>query len=93
MKKRFEKISPLHNIDSTAPPTLFLAGTRDQLIPGKTAEEFKIRMEKTGSVCELHLFEGAGHPIFYYAKELTEDYYKMFELSDSFLQRHGYLKD
>jgi acetyl esterase/lipase len=93
MKKRFQEISPLHNIDSTAPPTLFILGTKDQLIPVKTAEEFKNRMETAGSVCELHLFEGAGHPIFYYAKELTENYDKVLELSDRFLRNYGYLKD
>ncbi|MDP4187140.1 MAG: alpha/beta hydrolase fold domain-containing protein [Bacteroidota bacterium] len=93
MKKRFREISPLHNIDSAAPPTLFILGTKDQLIPVKTAEEFKRRMENSGLDCELHLFEGAGHPIFYYAKELTENYYKMLELSDSFLRKYGYLKD
>lgn len=93
MKKRFQEISPLHNIDSTAPPTLFAVGTRDQLIPVKTAEEFKTRMEKAGAVCELHLFEGAGHPIFYYAKELTENYDKILKLSDEFLQKHDYLND
>ena len=93
MKKRYREISPLHNIDSTAPPTLFIVGTRDQLIPVKTAEAFKARMAKTGSVCELHLFEGAGHPIFYYAKELTENYDKILKLSDQFLQKYGYLKN
>ncbi len=93
MKKRFQEISPLHNIDSTAPPTLFLVGARDQLIPVKTAEKFKNRMEKAGAVCELHLFQGAGHPIFYYVKELTENYDKILKLSDQFLQKHGYLND
>jgi len=93
MKKRFQEISPLHNIDATAPPTLFVLGTKDPLIPVKTAEEFKMKMEKAGTVCELHLFEGAGHPIFYYAKELTENYDKMLELSDRFLRKYGYLKD
>lgn len=93
MKKRFQEISPLHNVDSTAPPTLFFLGTKDQLIPVKTAEEFKTRMEKAGAICELQLFEGAGHPIFYYAKELTENYGQIMKLSDQFLQKNGYLKD
>jgi dipeptidyl aminopeptidase/acylaminoacyl peptidase len=93
MQKRFQEISPLHNIDSTAPPTFFAVGTKDQLIPVKTAEEFKTRMQKAGVVCELHLFEGAGHPIFYYAKELTENYDKILKLSDEFLQKHDYLND
>jgi acetyl esterase/lipase len=93
MKKRFWEISPLHNIDSNAPPTLFFLGTKDQLVPVKTAEEFKIKMEKAGNECELHLFEGVGHPIFYYVKELTENYFTMLELADKFLQKHRYFSD
>ena len=38
MKARFRQISPLHNITSNAPPTLFLLGTKDPLVPVKTAE-------------------------------------------------------
>jgi acetyl esterase len=93
MKKRFQEISPLHNIDSTAPPTLLFLGTKDQLIPMKTAEEFKKRMEKMDRECELHFFDGAGHPIFYYSKALTEHYFIMLELADRFLQKHGYFSD
>jgi acetyl esterase len=93
MKKRFQEISPLHNIDSNNPPALIFLGTKDQLISVKTAEEFIVRMEKADKDCELHLFEGAGHPIFYYAKELTENYYLMLELSNRFLQKHEYLND
>ena len=91
MKKRYSEISPLHNIDPTAPPALFLLGTKDELIPVKTAEEFKKKMETAGVDCELHLFEGAGHPIFYYARDLTENYTKMLELSDAFLRKYHYL--
>lgn len=91
MKKRYCEISPLHNIDRTAPPSLFLLGTKDELIPVKTAEEFKTKMEAVGVDCELHLFEGAGHPIFYYAREITENYTKILELSDAFLRKYRYL--
>lgn len=93
MKKRYQEISPLHNIDHTAPPALFLLGTKDALIPVKTAEEFKKKMEAVGVDCELHLFEGTGHPIFYYAKDLTENYTKILELSDAFLRKYRYLNN
>lgn len=91
MKKRFKEISPLHNIDSTAPPTLFFLGNKDHLVPVKTAEDFKLRMEKVGRECELHFFEGVGHPIFYYAKTLTSNYFSILEFSDKFLRKHGYI--
>lgn len=91
IKKRYLEISPLHNIDSSTPPALFVLGTKDPLIPVKTAEEFKQRMESAGVDCELHLIEGAGHPIFYYARELTDNFYKIRKLTDDFLKRYGYL--
>lgn len=93
MKKRYKEISPLHNIDSTAPLTLFILGTKDPLIPVQTAEEFTKKMEQSGVYCELHLYEGAGHPIFFYAKALTADFYKIRKESDEFLKKYGYLKN
>ena len=93
MKKRYQEISPLHNIDSTSPNTLFILGTEDPLIPVETAEDFRNRMVRNGVSCELHLFKGAGHPIFFYAKALTDHYYKILELSDSFLKKYGYLNN
>ena len=91
MKKRYMEISPLHNIRKGVPPALFNVGTEDHLIPVETAQEFKNKMKEAGSYCELHLVEGAGHPIFYYAKDLTADYYTIRSLTDNFLFRYGYL--
>ncbi len=92
MKQRHQEISPLHNIDSSTPPALFLLGTKDPLIPVKTAEEFQAKIKKAGVDCELHLFEGAGHPIFYYAGELTDEFYSIRKMTDDFLEKHGYLQ-
>ena len=93
MKNRYKEISPLHNIDSTAPPTLFILGTKDPLIPVQTAEQFTKKMVQSNVYCELHLYEGAGHPIFFYAKALTADFYKIRKESDEFLKKYGYLKN
>jgi len=91
MKKRYTEISPLHNVDRTSPPALFVLGTKDPLVPVKSAEEFQKRMNTNGVECDLHLMEGAGHPIFYYAKPLTSDFYTIRQMTDDFLVRHGYL--
>lgn len=91
MKKRFQEISPMHNIDASTPPALFILGTKDPLIPIKTAEEFQEKMKNAGIGCELHLFEGAGHPIFYYLLELTEEFYTIRKMTDDFLKKYGYL--
>lgn len=92
MKKRYKEISPLHNIDSTTPPVLFILGTKDPLIPEQTAVEFTKKMEQSGVYCELHLYEGAGHPLFFYTKPLTDDFYKIRKESDEFLEKYGYLQ-
>lgn len=91
VKERYREISPIHNIGKTAPPALFILGTKDSLIPVKKAEEFKCKMEENGVYCELHLLENAGHPVFYYSKELTREFYTVRTLSDRFLEKFGYL--
>ncbi len=92
IKKRYLEISPLHNITSQTPPTLFLLGTKDNIIPVRTGNEFKEKLQAQGVECELHLFEGAGHPIFYYAKKVNNDYYKALDICDQFLYKHQYIR-
>ena len=92
MKARFREISPIHNISKLTPPTLFLLGTKDVLIPITTGKAFQEKMTAAGIYCELHLFEGVGHPIFYYRKPLTKEFYKVRQLTDDFLFKYGYLK-
>jgi len=62
--KAYKEFSPLHNLDSLAPPTLFLLGTEDRLIPVETAAYYCTVMERTGGLCKLVLYEGAGHGFF-----------------------------
>lgn len=92
VKQRYQEISPLHNITPNTPPALFVLGSNDHLVPVATGQAFKARMAECGVECELHLFEGAGHPIFYYAKDLTPEYYSIRKLTMDFLFKHGYLE-
>ncbi len=92
LQKPYEDISPLHNINPDTPPALFILGTKDPYIPVKTAKKFQEEMEVNGVECQLNLIEGAGHPIFYYRKALTPEYYKIQQLTDDFLRKHGYLQ-
>lgn len=62
----YKDFSPLHNIREGAPPTILFLGTEDRLIPVETAEYYKMVMEKVGSRCDLHLYEGQGHGFFNY---------------------------
>ena len=85
LKKRFKEISPLHNITTNAPPTLFLLGTKDQYVPVKTAELSKSRIEQGGGRCDLKLFPGAGHPIYEWRKGFSPLRAEALATADDFL--------
>ncbi len=90
VKEYWEAFSPLHNINKTAPPTVVFLGTKDKLIPVKTAKEYKRLMAEKGRRCDLHLYEGQSHGFFNYKKE--ENYTKTVIEMDRFLTSLGYLK-
>lgn len=85
----YKQFSPLHNIRNGAPPTLFLLGTSDALIPVETAAYYKIIMEKVGSQCDLKLYKGQSHGFFNYGN--IKFYKKTVRETDLFLQSLGYL--
>ena len=91
IKRDFEKISPIHHVSKATPSTLILLGTKDPIVSVKAVESYRDKLLQNGVDCELHLFEGAGHPIFLYRKPLTDDYYKIQKLTDNFLRRYGFL--
>lgn len=91
MKQKYEEISPLHNLTKETPPSLLLLGTKDHLIPVKTSEEFKRKLLRKGVDCEVHLFEGYGHPIFNYRDPLDSVFYEVRKYTDNFLAKHGYV--
>jgi len=86
----YTRFSPLHNIKAGAPPTLFMLGTKDRLIPVITGEYYKMVMEKVGSRCDLILYEDQPHGFFNYSN--FENFKKTLLASDEFLQSLGYLK-
>ncbi len=85
----YKNFSPLHNIKEGAPPTIFMLGTKDRLIPVVTAEYYKMVMEKVGSRCDLKLYEGEGHGFFNYGNR--EMYNKSVADADEFLISIGYI--
>ena len=87
---QYKEFSPIHNIEAGAPPTLFLLGTKDALIPVVTGQYYKMVMEKVGSRCDLILYEDQSHGFFNYPK--FENYKKTVEATDDFLQSLGYLQ-
>lgn len=86
----YKDFSPLHNIETGAPPTIVFLGTNDDLIPVETAHYFVKVMEKVGSKCELKLYEGGKHGFFNY--KFFDNYRQTIEEADAFLQSLGYLR-
>lgn len=86
----YPHFSPLHNIRSGMPPTIVFLGTEDRLIPVETAKYFKTVVEKVGSRCDLHLYDGQPHGFFNFKnKDMYED---TVEKLDQFLISLHYLK-
>lgn len=78
----------MHNINEWTPPTVVLLGTKDELIPVTTAEEYQRRMEKLNLRCDLHLYEDQVHGFFNYGRGFYE---KPVQNMDQFLTSIGYL--
>ncbi len=90
----YSKFSPLHNIKKNAPPTLFLLGTKDHLVPVETAKLYRSKMEEFGNRCDLMLYKGEAHGFFNYkrsGKNNFDNYRKTLEATDNFLKSLGYL--
>ncbi len=94
----WETISPMNNIDATAPPTVFFLGTNDALIPVATGKSYKALMDAQGIRCDLQLYEGQPHSFFNF--DVLGDssgpfygYQNTLFKTDEFLVSLGYLSD
>lgn len=88
----YKRFSPLHNIQSGTPPTIFFLGTEDPLIPVATAKYYKTVLEKVGSRCDLKLYENQGHGFFNFSRS-KENYYSTVKETEKFLISLGYIKE
>ena len=59
--KAAEDYSPLVHVTSDDPPTLLLAGDKDELVPIQHSREILAAFEKAEVPCQLVEFPGAGH--------------------------------
>ena len=87
----WREFSPAHNITKDDPPAIVFLGTKDALIPVKTAEAFRARMREVGLDSELHLYEGQPHGFFNESRGGTEIFLDTLEKMDRFLLENGYL--
>ncbi len=85
--ERWAEFSPMHNITAqNAVPTLFMLGSRDNLIPVSTAEEYARVCRQAGGRCDVKIYEGGKHGFF------NVDYYSpTLDQMDAFLVDLGYL--
>lgn len=80
----YKDFSPLHNIRKGAPPTIIFLGTEDHLIPVETMKYYETAMERVGSPCELHLYQGQKHGFFNFKNR--EIYDSTIDKTDAFLR-------
>lgn len=89
IENQYRFFSPLHNINTGAPPTIIMLGTKDHLIPVQTAEYYKTVMNKVGSRCDLILYDNAGHGFFNYR---NKKYYDLtLRETEKFIESLGYI--
>ena len=91
VQPRWQAISPMHNIRKGAPPTIVFLGTKDDLIPVATGEEYDRRMKAAGSPSELHLYKDATHGFFNQGRP-GDHYADTVTKMDAFLVKHGWLQ-
>ena len=91
VQPRWQAISPMHNIRKGAPPTIVFLGTKDDLIPVATGEEYDRRMKAVGSPSELHLYKDATHGFFNQGRP-GDHYADTVAKMDAFLGKHGWLQ-
>ena len=82
-------ISPMHNIDADAPPTIVFLGTQDKLIPVATARRYGDQMRKFDRRYELKTYSGQGHGFF----NRGDGYKQTLKSADAFLVELGLLPD
>ncbi len=92
VKDKYKDFSPLHALGAGFPPTVVFLGTKDALIPVATGQAFKKRIEELGGRCDLHLYEGAGHPIYSYRAAETAASRQILKQADEFLVSLKYLE-
>lgn len=90
VKNYYKEISPIHNIQKGAPPTIVFLGTDDKLIPVSTAHKFQALMDKAKVRCVHHFYEGEPHGFFNYAKKAN--FIDTVTKMDQFLQELSWIQ-
>lgn len=89
---RFQEFSPAHNLSKDDPPSIVFLGSKDNLIPVKTAEKFRDDSLALGVDSELHVYQGQGHGFFNYDRKGSKWYGETVRAADRFLARLGWIQ-
>ena len=90
VKDYYQAISPIHNIEKGAPPTIVFLGTKDTLIPVSTAKKFQMLMDQVKAACVHHFYKDEPHGFFNYNKK--DNFVDTVTKMDQFLEKMGWLK-
>jgi len=87
-----ELISPYHHITENICPTIIFHGTKDKIVPYKTVELFREKMQEKHNRCELVGYYKKGHGFFNSGWDSSASYIDTIYKMDHFLCSIGYLK-
>jgi acetyl esterase len=90
VKDYYQAISPIHNIEKGAPPTIVFLGTKDTLIPVSTAKKFQMLMDQVKATCVHQFYKDEPHGFFNYNKK--DNFVDTVTKMDQFLEKLGWLK-
>jgi acetyl esterase/lipase len=86
-------IDPFHNIKAGLPPMLSFHGTKDDIVPYWTTEQFLYNTKKAGNHMDLVRLEGKGHFFDETSKKNARMYNDdIFTFVDEFLIKHKLMK-
>ncbi len=89
---RYKEFSPFHNVTKDDPPGIVFLGSKDSLVPVKTAHDFKRKMSDVGVKSEVHIFEGMPHGFFNHGRNGNKPYYETVVAMDKFLASLGWIE-
>ncbi len=93
VKDFYKEFSPFHNITGKAPPSIVFLGTKDRLVPVKTAEAFRDKMAQVGVKSDLHLYKNESHGFFNYGRRGNIAYRDTVQKMTDFLEKLGYFEN
>jgi acetyl esterase len=89
---RFKEFSPFHNVTKDDPPAIVFLGSKDALIPVKTAHDFEKSMKAVEVACEVMIFDGMTHGFFNYGRHGGKPYFETVTACDRMLEKLGWIE-